>query len=183
MKFPQITQSLSELNFYLYQRPLHPELFKIFRSRRFYQGDYEVIIWVTGCSHLVSVFYKSDCMTELICHPDQTLPTRGLIERFSFRGEKSHSCRWSDGLGYMMNFQVDAMSANIYRRSHLDLVKMAKKRGLFVQYPQWSKGELIPFSLIDYEAHYDQLHLHTFHAFPEKNTIIKTQSLFNMKRK
>ena len=107
---------------------------------------------------------------------------RGLMERFLFRGERNHACRWSDNLGYMMSFQVEPMSTNLYRQSHIELIKMAKKRGIFVPYPQWAKGNLAPFSLIDYEAHYNELHLHTFHAFPEQNTIIKTQSLFSMKK-
>jgi len=181
MKSSQTAQSLQEMTFHLYKRPLHPELFKIYRSRRFLQGDYEVIIWITGCSHLVSVFYGSECMTELICSSDQILPNRGLLERFPFRGEKSHACRSFQGMEYMMNLQVEPMSSNLYQKSHMDLIRLAKKRGLFVHYPHWSRGDFTPFSLIDYEAHYHELHIHTFHAFPEQHTIIKTQSLFNMK--
>ncbi len=180
MKSSQITRSLNDLSFHLYERPLHPELFDIYKSQQFLQGDYEVIIWITGCSHVVSVFKDSDCISELICHPDQMLPSRGLIERFPFRREKNHACRWSTGLGYMMNLQVEKMSQNLYRQTHNDLTKMGKKRGIFVSYPHWAKGIVAPFSFIDYEAHYNELHLHTFHAFPENHTIIKTQSLFNL---
>ena len=174
-------QRVAPLRYFLYDRALHPELFEIYRSRRFFQGDYEVLIWITGCSHVVSAFHGEDCMTEAICHPNQSLPSRGLVERFVFRGEKSHACDWSEGLGYMMNFQVEAMSLNLYRRTHMDLVKIAKKRGLFVPFPQWARGNLAPFSFLDYEARYHELHIQTFHAFPEQRTIIKTQSLFNMK--
>lgn len=174
--------SLKELTFNLYQRPLHPELFTIFRNVQFFQGDYEVNIWVTGCSHVVSVFHSRHCMTELICQPGQTLPTRGLIDRFPFRGEKKSRCCWADNFKYMMNFQVEAMSANLYRQTHKDLVKMTKKRGIYVPFPNCSNGLLIPFSYIDYEASWNELHINTFHAFPEKQTIIKTQSLFDMKK-
>ena len=61
-----IRQSISELAFYLFERPLHPELFNIYGSRHFFQGDYEVLIWITGCSHVVSVFSRGHCMTECI---------------------------------------------------------------------------------------------------------------------
>jgi len=183
MDSPHIEQSLSELTFNIFQRPLHPELFNIYRSQHFFQGDYEVMIWITGCSHLVSVFFDADCLTEVICSPDQMLPTRGLLERFPFRGEKSHKCTWSQELGYMMSFQVEAMSANLFRQTHSDLTGMAKRRGLYVPFPQWARGELVPFSFLDYEAHCEELHIHAFHAFPEQQTIIKTQSLFNLKTK
>ena len=173
-------QSLSELNFCVFRRALHPELFDIYASRQFVQGDYEVIIWVTGCGHVVQVFSGNHCITELICPPDQMLPKHGLVEQFTFRGEKSHKCNWSKGLSYMMNLQVETMSTNLFRQSHADLMRAGKKRGMFVPFAQWAKGELVPFSYLDYEARQDELQLNTFHAFPEQQTILKTQSLIGM---
>ena len=174
-----IQQSVSDLTLHLFQRPLHPELFNIHTSRQFFQGDYEVNLWVTGCSHVISVFAHDHCMTELITAPDQLLPTFGLLERLPFRGEKSHSRSWADGLAYMINFQMETMSANLYRATHDDLATAGKKRGVFVAFPQWARTELAPFSYIDYEARMRELQLHTFHAFPERQTVIKTQSLFS----
>ena len=56
MESPHIDQTLGELTFQLYTRSVHPELFQIYSSRHFAQGDYEVMIWLTGCAHVVSVF-------------------------------------------------------------------------------------------------------------------------------
>ncbi len=184
MGFPNAELSINELSFTLFQRSLHPELFKIYRSQQFFQGDYEVNIWITGCSHVLSVYHGGGCLTELISMPDQMLPARGLIERFAFRGEKNFSCKWADNFVYMMNFQVETMSENLYRHAHKELVKITRQRGIYVPYPQWTgDGNFIPFSYIDYEARWEELHIQTFHAFPDKLTIIKTQSLFDMKRR
>ena len=183
MDTPNIEQSISELTFYLYQRSLHPELFNIYSSRQFFQGDYEVLIWIIGCSHVVSVFNNNDCMTELICPPDQMLPKRCLVDRIVCRGEKSRRCVWAKNFSYMMNFQVETMSANLFRQSHIELTNAGKKRGMLVPFPQWSKGELVPFSYLDYEARQDELQLHAFHVFPEQQTILKSQSLYTMRNK
>ena len=80
----------------------------------------------------------------------------------------------------MMNFQVENMSVNLYQATHDDLTNMARKRGMLVSYPQWSHGEQAPFSYIDYEARQRELQLHAFHAFPEQQTVIKSQSLFDI---
>ena len=183
MDLPRTELSLDELTFFLYERPLHPELFNIYNSVHFFQGDYEVIIWITGCSHVVSVFYDSHCLTELICPRQQMLPRRGLLDKFTFRREKSHQRPWADDFHYMMNYQIENMSENLYRQSHKDINVMARKRGLLVSYAQWCKGEFEPFSYLDYEAHMDEFHLYTYHAFPEQQTILKTQSLFDMRKK
>ncbi|MCP4707883.1 MAG: DUF2617 family protein [Planctomycetes bacterium] len=176
-------QSLKELTFFVYNRPMHPELFNIYSSRQFFQGEYEVIIWITDCGHVVSIFSGRDCLTELICPPDQMLPKRGYLDQFPFRGEKNHSCKWSKAHSYLMNFQVEKMSVNLFRQCHADLVTAGRKRGMMVSFPQWARGSLVPFSYLDYEAKYEELQVQTYHAFPEQQTILKTQSLFDLRRR
>ena len=80
----------------------------------------------------------------------------------------------------MTDFQVEKMSANLYRQSHQDLERFARNRGLFINFPELASGGLEPFSYIDFEARRDELHIHAFHAYPEQVTIIKTQSLFDL---
>ncbi len=179
MDEPNSKLAVSELAFSLYQRPLHPELFTIHAKRHLKTQGYETTIWCTGSSHVISVYTRDLCLTELISVPGQLLPKRGLIERFQFRGQRNHKCTLSRGLSYMTDFQVEKMSANLYRQSHLDLQRFARNRGLFVNFPKSAVDGLEPFSYIDFEARKEELHLHTFHAFPDQVTIIKTQSLFD----
>ncbi len=180
MDSQHIKQSLGQLTFHLYNRAIHPELFEIYRPQQFFQGDYEVIIWITGCSHLISVFHGKDCLTEVIAGPMQILPERGLLKSLAFRGERQHQCEWAKDCKYAINFQVETMSTNLYTAIHKDLVQAARKRGIYVPFPQWAKGKLAPFSYVDYEARATELQVHAFHAFPDQLTVIKTQSLFSM---
>lgn len=180
MESPKSSLAVSELAFSLYQRPLHPELFTIHAKRSLKTDLYETSIWATGGSHVVTVFVGDVCLTELISFPEQQLPKRGLIERFQFRGQRTHKCTLSRGLSYMTDFQIEKMSANLYRQSHYDLERFARNRGMFVVSPGAPAGGLEPFSYIDFEARRDELHVHAFHAYPEQLTIIKTQSLFDL---
>jgi hypothetical protein len=175
MELPQINVAIEELTFSL----LHPELFKIYASRRLKTAKYEAIIWVTGCTHVVSVFTTEACLAEVVSTPGQMLPSRGLIERFQFRGPRSHKCTLSKGLNYMTDFQVEKMSPNLYRQSYVDLDRFARNRGVFVKFPELEIGGLQPFCYIDFEARRSELHIHTFAAYPEQVTMIKTQSLFD----
>jgi hypothetical protein len=180
MDSPKSHLAVSELNFSLFQRPLHPELFTVYARRHVKTEQYETTIWATGGSHVVSLYTGDVCLTELISAPGQLLPKRGLIERFQFRGQRSHKCTLSRGLSYMTDFQIEKMSPNLYRQSHYDLERFAKNRGMFVTFPEMAVGGLEPFSYIDFEARRDELHVHAFHAYPDQVTIIKTQSLFDL---
>jgi len=179
MESPQINVAIEELTFSLFQRPLHPELFQIYAERKLRTEKYEAVIWVTGCTHVVSVFAGDVCLTEVISAPGQMLPHRGLIERFQFRGPRSHKCTLSRGVGYMTDFQVERMSANLYQQSHTDLERFARNRGVFVKFPKLEVGGLQPFCYVDFEARRSELHIHTFAAYPDQVTMIKTQSLFD----
>jgi hypothetical protein len=180
MESPKTNVAVGELTFSLFQRALHPELFNIYGRRHLKTEQYEVVVWATGCSHVVSVFAGDVCLTELISPNSELLPKRGLIERFQFRGQRTHKCTLSRGLSYMTDFQVEKMSANLYRQSHLDLQRFARNRGMFITFPEYISGGLEPFSYIDFEARRYELHIHAFHAFPDQVTIIKTQSLFDL---
>jgi hypothetical protein len=179
MDSPQINIAVEELTFSLFQRPLHPELFDIFAKRQVRTEKYEATVWVTGCTHVISVFAGDMCLSEVVSSPSQMLPHRGLIEHFQFRGPKSHKCTISRGLSYMTDFQVEKMSSNLYRQSHTDLERFARNRGVFVTFPESEANGLQPFCYVDFEARRSELHVHTFAAYPDQVTIIKTQSLFD----
>ena len=179
MESPQVNVAVEELAFSLFQRSLHPELFQIYAQRKLRTEKYEALIWVTGCTHVVSVFGKDVCLSEVVSTPGQMLPQRGLVKRFRFRGPRSHKCTLSERLSYMTDFQVEKMSPNLYRQSHIDLERFARNRGVFVKFPKLEIGGLQPFCYIDFEARRTELHIHTFAAYPDQVTMIKTQSLFD----
>ena len=175
-----IDKTLLELSFHLYQRPLHPELFTIYESRHFFQSGYEVMIWMTGCSHVVGIFSDSHCLIELISPPGRLLPSGGLIESFTLTRQKNYRCSWANPMGYMLNSQLEHMSPNLYKHTHHELTKSADRQGLLIEYPQWSKGDITSFSYLDYETSESEVQLHAYHAFPEHQAILKTQSLFQL---
>jgi hypothetical protein len=177
MDKPKTDIAIDELAFSLYQRSLHPELFDIYAKRELRTENYQASIWITGGSHVVSVHANDQILSEVISAPNQPLPKRGLVERFQFKGQKKHKCRLSRKMSYMTDFQVEKMSENLYRQSHIDLERFSRNRGIFIKFPERSVHGLTPFSYLDFEARRNELHIHTFHAYPEQVTIIKTQSL------
>jgi len=181
MEWPQINVGIEELTFSLFKRPVHTELFKIYARRQLKTAKYGADIWVTGCTHVVSVFAAGMCLVEVVSSPGQLLPQKGLIERFQFRGPRSHKYTLCRDISYMTDFQVEKMSPNLYRQSHLDLEGFARNRGIFVKFPRLKVEGLQPFCYIDFEARQRELHVHTFAAYPDQVTMIKTQSLFDFK--
>lgn len=173
-------QRVSSLRFILYDRPLHPELFEIYHDHHVVKKAYEAQIWVTGCTHVIGFFRDEVCLVEITADLDAILPERGRVLELPFRGERDHERKRADGIGYMMNFQVEPMSPDVYSQTHLELARLGARQGLFVPFPQWMVNSLTPFTFIDYDARPNELHVFSFHAFPEDLTVVKTQSIFEL---
>jgi hypothetical protein len=170
----------ADLHFFLYDRPLHPELFRHYAAYRVSQGRYHADVWIIGLSHVVTLTCGQRSVTELLCGDSEILPTRGIVSRFRLKGERDLDRRLPDGWGHMVSTQVETMDEPLYKSVHNDLLRHAGKRGWFVAYEQWREGDLVPFSYVDHEARDAEFHIHAFHAFPHERTLVKTQSIFEL---
>ena len=175
-------QRVEELQFCLYQRAIHPELFQIRRVKRIEQPRYQAEIWVVGLAHLVTVQAGKQTMTELISDNPEILPKNGLAASFRFRGERDHTQSFGDGVSYILSTQVERMTIQLFPATHRDYVHYAQNRELFVSFPEWTHEGLEPFSFVDFDARDHELHVHAFHAFPDELTLLKTQSIFEVGR-
>lgn len=169
----------ADLNLFLYDRGLHPELFRHYSDHRVEQGRYHAGIWIIGLGHYVSVTHGNRSLTELISRDSELLPSRGVLSRFRLKGERDLERR-ADGWGYMASTQIETMDEALYKSVHVDLIRHAAKRGWFYQYDFWAESDLVPFSYVDHEARDSEFHIHAFHAFPSERTIVKTQTIFEI---
>ena len=174
----QTLQSVTDLKFALYRRPLHPELFCIHQSRHLERASYQADVWVMGLSHVLTVQSAGRCVTEVITDDVETLPQNGLVMSFQFRGERDHLEDFDHGMKYILSTQVERMTQNLFHASHRDLLNYGSSRGMLVKFEEWTDTDsLVPFTFIDFEARDQELHLQAFHVFPADYTIIKTQSI------
>ncbi len=169
-----------DLHLFVYDRLMHPELFKHFGNFRVEQTRYFADIWIVGLSHVCTVTCGQQVISELIVRDSDLFPSRGVLSRFRLKGERDHERKTNDGWQYLVSTQVETMEEALYKSVHMDLQRHAAKRGWYRVYEQWSDGELMPFTYIDHEARDSEFHLHAFHAFPQERTIVKTQSIFEM---
>lgn len=180
MELGSVAQQVVDLHLSLYDRPLHPELFRHYADYAVEQGRYRAEFWLIGLGHVVTVSSGKQALTELIANESDVLPQRGLVTRFRLKGERDHDRRCPNGWFYMVSSQVEVMEEHLYKSVHNDLLRHAAKRGWVYRFQQWADGDLIPFTHMDHEARDAELHVYAYHAFPAERTIVKTQSIFEL---
>lgn len=176
----QPMQRVDELQFCLFNRAIHPELFDIQCVRRIEQARYSAEIWVVGLTHVVTVQFGDQILTEVITEDIDMLPKAGLAASFRFRGERDHAQSFGDDLKYILSTQVERMTPQLFPATHRDYVHYAQSREIFVSFDDWAHDGLAPFTFIDFDARDHEFHVHAFHAFPEELTLLKTQSIFEV---
>ena len=179
----RIIQRVENLHFCLYQRPLHPELFNIHRVKRFEQARYQVEIWVANLAHVVTFQYGEQILCELITDDFEILPKVGLATSFRFRGERDHMQSFDQGLRYILSTQVERLTPQLFLATHRDYVHYAQNRGIFVTFDELARDGLAPFSFVDFDVRDHEFHVHAFHAFPDEQCLLKTQSIFEIGRR
>ena len=172
---------LETLSLFLYRRPMHPELFEIYDDITICrEGIYEARIWTTGCSHVIN-FYSGDMtLCEVVADDVSKLPKQGLVKSLPFKKETKFKTQFPPEALYTVNTQTEKMTKRVYEDTQSDLLRLGRKKGGLVRFPEWRHGNLEPFTYISTEARPSRLHTMSFHAFPANRTITKVQSIFQL---
>ena len=171
------------LTLLLYQRTLHPELFKILAteqvSRRAYEGD----IWLVEGGHVISLTAGKHTLTEVIVtNPDAAgLTDRGLLQSIPCRGEKYHEMQAAPNIRYMISTQEEQLTQTLYDATKHEIQTYAAKRELMTaETPATPDGAGATLSVLDIERRSHELLVQSFHLFDENQMVIKTQAIIEV---
>ena len=177
LNIPQI----DELRLYIYRRPLHPELFNTFLDKSLSTDSYQADLWVFGLGHLVCFHTTESTITELLAPQDDLYSDKELVKKLPVDTHRECQFSLNAPIHYVINTSLEAMSEPVFERVHGEMIRFGQKCGLLMTFDQWAEPDgLVPFSLIDYEYRKTELNVFTYHAFPKRRLMLKTQSVFSL---
>ena len=168
---------VKDLEFHLYSRPVHPELFEILALRDVRQGDYRIRVRLTPSGHVLTVQTPEFWLTEVTAVRDQPLPAQGHLLRHRFRGEKSDSLTPAPAFAYHSTSQVEELPEAIFERVQDEIIAGGRKGGLLFRFDSRSRVFLAPISYMSVQAGRGMVSITALHTFPGENTVVKTISL------
>jgi hypothetical protein len=175
------------LTLLLYQRPLHPELFRILATDQVSRRAYEADIWLVEGGHVISFTANAttaggpkNTLTEVVRMHNEPLTDRGLLQTVPCRGEKYHEMTSGPNIRYMISTQEEQLSQTLYDATKHEITTYAAKRELMTA--EVTPGMDAPGSLsvLDIERQSDQLIIHSFHLFDENQMVVKTQGIIEV---
>jgi hypothetical protein len=164
------------LTLMLYQRTLHPELFKIHASEQVSRRMYEADVWLVDGGHVISFSTGKNALTEVIVNSAPALTDRGLIQTIPCRGERYFEQQFGN-IKYMISTQEEQLTQTLYDATRYEISTYAAKRELMTAEGQ-ATGESGGFlSVLDIERRSHELLVQSFHLFDDTQMVIKTQAI------
>jgi hypothetical protein len=164
----------------LFQRPLHPELFKIVGTEQVSRRAYEADIWLVEGGHVTSFTAGKTTLTEVVVNNHEPLPDRNLIQSIPCRGEKYHEATVGGNVRYMISTQEEQLTQTLYDATRHEISTYANKRELMTAESSGNGDQGGYLSVLDIERRSHELLVQSFHLFDENNMVIKTQAIIEV---
>ena len=168
------------LTLLLYQRPLHPELFKILASQQYSRKAYDADVWLVEGGHVVAFTASENTLAEVIALRAEPMTDRGLIQSIPCRGERYHEMTAPGNIRYMISTQEEQLTSTLYEATKHEIQTYAQRRELMAAdiAPTSETGGIL--SVLDVECRSHELLVQSFHLFDENCMVIKTQGIFEV---
>ena len=168
------------LTLLLYQRTLHPELFRILAGEQVSRRAYEADIWLVEGGHVISFSAGKNTLTEVIVTNHEPLTDRGLLQTIPCRGEKNHEMTSGGTIRYMISTQEEQLTQTLYEATKHEIASYAAKRELMTAETPATQENGATLSVLDIERRSHELLVQSFHLFDENQMVIKTQSIIEV---
>jgi hypothetical protein len=167
------------LTLLLYQRTLHPELFRILSAEKVTRRAYEADVWLVEGGHVISMTAGKNTLTEVIVTKNDPITDRGQLLSTPCRGEKYHEDTYGN-IKYMISTQEEQLTQTLYDATKHEISSYAAKRELMTSDVP-ANGEVAgSLSVLDIERRSNELLVQSFHLFDENQMVIKTQAILEV---
>src|SRR6202451_4193355 len=169
------------LTLLLYQRTLHPELFRILAAEQVSRRAYEADVWLVQGGHVISLTAGKNTLTEVIAmRSEPVMPERGQLLATPCRGERYHEDTYGGNIRYMISTQEEQLTQTLYEATKHEISSYAAKRELMTGETPGKQDSGGSLSVLDIERRSHELLVQSFHLFDENQMVIKTQAIIEV---
>ena len=175
-----VRPKVAELQFQLYGRALHPELFQIHRTTEVRRGQYQARVDITNAGHVVTWNYKGMTLTEVAAASNHPLPEKRRLMKHRLHGDRTDEIQCRGGVMYHVSFQLQMIQPDMFWTIQQALAKDGHKKGTFYEFQSSGRMAMGAMSYVYPETRDRSLLIQSFHTFPDDHAIVKVQSSFKL---
>jgi hypothetical protein len=166
-----------DLEFHLFSRPIHPELFETCVLQTVKNADFEIQVRITPSGHVLTFHNPHFWLTEATTVRKQLLPSTGRLIKQRFAGERCEAVKPVPAYQYQMTTQVEQLTDEHFEQAQDEIISSGQKSGLLFRFQRQNRIFLTPVSFMSVQAGRGLISITALHTFPLENTVLKTISL------
>lgn len=178
----QIPDKLTDQQTYtmaLFRSAIHPEFFDIEDRIEVQHNGYDFEAWLLKGAHVLRFEYEGTCITEVVSPNVDDLPERGHVSTMVCAGERDHEQEFGDQVTLITSMQIELLPDHLFCDSYQELVEFGEEAGAKIV--RYNDNDTESVSIIDFQRYNDQLHVQSYHLKSEHGTVLRTQSIFELK--
>ena len=172
--------AIDEVEFLVYDRPLHPEVVVPILTKTERHGSAEITVEITDSGHRLAWSCGDATLTELVGIMRLPLSKVGRAARHRIRHSRDVEHSLADGFGYYAASHAETVSADVFEQLDREIAGDALTATLAHRFGGGNRLQSPAQSVITMDLMDDSLVMHAVHTFPASLTIVRTQSLFEL---
>ncbi|MEL6110797.1 MAG: DUF2617 family protein [Planctomycetota bacterium] len=176
-----VRPKVAELAFHVFSRTLHPELYKVHRTRRIERSAYHAQVDITNCGHVItwrSVANAPVTICEVATSAHQPLPSKRCLISNPLRGSRTEQAT-ARGVSYRTHYQLEPVEPDLFFMVQQQLTKEPTE-GLLHLFDASGRMALGALSYVNVETRRTSMLVQAIHTFPDDYAIVKVESLFSL---
>jgi Protein of unknown function DUF2617 len=175
-----VRPKIAELQFCVFGRSLHPELYESFESRRVERSRYQATLDITSSGHVVQWTADKLSLTEVTTVATSPLPEQRCLFRRRFHGKREFDLDWRRGIRYHSTFQMETVDQETIWMFQDAVSEESRRDGIVHIFQSSGRVELGAMSLISVESRERSLQVQSLHTFPDDSAIVRVVSVFEL---
>ncbi len=176
-----VRPKVTEMNFHLFAKPVHPELVEVCGSRLIERDNYRLRMNITTDGHLLTFQHEDLVFCEVAAAASHELPREQKVVSHSVGGTITNGPSiYSDIVGYQSTVSLDSVDPKIFVTIQRQLDKRVETDGLVHRFESNGRLNFGAISYMHAQSFIHHVRVRAFHTFPETCAVLKTDTVFRV---
>jgi hypothetical protein len=172
-----VRPKIAELNFNLYARSVHPELFEICNSRQYQRDLYQLQINIMRDGHFIQFQHGGQLITEIQASATHILPSQANLISQGIEGSSTLEFQIGS-LRYQTHLELEMVDPKLFVMIQQQLDARIECEGLVHRFGSNGRIAIGAISYINVQSFKSNALVRAIHTFPDSNSILKSETRF-----
>ena len=175
-----VRPKITDLNFHLFGRSLHPELFEVCAARTYTRDLYELNLSITTDGHFICFQHDGLILAEVsasACHP---LPSQRIVLAHQIEKSSDNITCFEDVIDYRSHVQMENVPPKMFVSIQQQLDEKLECEGLVHRFDSSGRIACGAVSYMNVQSFQRHVLIRSFHTFPDSCAVLKCESRFTL---